>query len=67
MPLPSHIPPLSLALDDLSRTSGGLVEDAKKFEVWSRKLNLMKMWQQYAPCIAIGVMLFLIICYKLFW
>jgi hypothetical protein len=55
------------ALDDMSRTSQTLVDESKKFEVWSRKLNLMKMWQQYAPLIVIGGLIFLVIIYKLFF
>lgn len=56
-----------VALDDMSRTSQGLLDESKKFEVWSRKLNLMKMWQEYAPCIVIGGLVVFVLWYKIFW
>jgi len=48
-------------LDDVQEMSKNLASDSKKYKWGAKKLSLMALYKQYAPFIAIGVLVVLVI------
>ena len=53
-------------LDHVSRVSDSLVSESKKFKWGAKKLSFQALMNQYAPLVAIGVLVLFVFYWKLF-
>jgi len=54
-------------LDDVSETSKNLVNDSKKYKWNAKKLSLMALYRQYAPLLAVGMLVIIVIFLRYYY
>jgi hypothetical protein len=51
----------------VSRTTGKLAEDSKKFRWSAKRLNLLDAWRKYAPLVLAVVIVLAVLWWRFFW